>query len=522
MTDQPNDWSPEVAELAHRKAVAAEMGGPENIERQHAGGKLTIRERIALLLDPGSFQELGSIAGRTIVENGQVVGFTPANFVMGTGEIEARPVVVGGEDFTVRGGAADGGGGEKSRFVERLAEEMTIPLVRLIDGTGGSVRTLEAIGRTYVPGSGGWGAMATLMAKVPVVSAVVGSVAGLPAAKAAAAHWTIMVKDSSQLFVAGPPVVRRGLGEEITKQELGGYQLHARLSGVVDNVAEDEADCMRQIRRFLSYLPANVWQQAPRLHPTDDPERRDEELLSIIPRNRRRPYDPRKLIRHVVDRDSFFEISPGYGKSVVAGLARFDGYTVGLMASNPFHIGGSMDAAASEKVMRFVDFCDTFHLPIVNFVDQPGFMVGKAAEAQGTLRAGVRAIFAIEQSTVPWLPIIVHKAYGVAGGAHGRRAGSGLRYAWPSGEWGSLPIEGGVAAAFRREIEAAPDPQARMEEIEERLNRLRSPFLTAEAFGIEEIIDPRETRPLICRWVNTVQGQLATRLGVRSVIGMRP
>jgi acetyl-CoA carboxylase carboxyltransferase component len=256
--EEPADWQREVDELDRRRQLAAQMGGEEAVARHHERGKLTVRERIERLLDGASFQEVGSLAGRAEYENGELVSFRPSNFVMGLGGIDGRRVVVGGEDFTVRGGSADGGGGAKWLFAERMAAEWRLPIVRLIDGTGGSVRTLEEMGRTYIPDNPGFPTMVKLMGQVPVVSAAMGSVAGLPAAKAAAAHWTIMVKDTSQIFVAGPPVVRRGLGEEVPKEALGSHEVHAYKSGVTDNVAEDEEDCFRQIRRFLSYLPSNV------------------------------------------------------------------------------------------------------------------------------------------------------------------------------------------------------------------------------------------------------------------------
>jgi len=520
--ETPADWQPEVEETQRRRRLAAEMGGEEAVARHHAAGKLTVRERIERLLDPGSFQELGSLAGSAEYRDGELVSFRPANFVMGIGAIDGRRVVVGGEDFTVRGGAADASVGGKSLFAGKIADEWRLPLIRLIDGTGGSVRTLEQMGRTYIPDNPGWPTMAKLLGKVPVIGAVMGSVAGLPAAKAVLAHWTIMVKDTSQVFVAGPPVVRRGLGEQVTKEVLGGYQVHAYKSGVADNVAEDEEDCFRQIRCFLSYLPSSVWQAPPRVEPSDDPNRRDEGLISIIPRNRRRPYEVRKLLNLIVDGDSLFEISPYYGRSLVTAFARLNGYPVGLMANDPMHLGGALDAAASEKLMRFVDLCDTFHLPVVNLVDQPGFMVGSAAEEQGTIRKGARALCAVEESTVPWVAVFVRKCYGVAGGGHGRHGRLNLRYAWPSAEWGSLPVEGGVEAAYRREIEAAPDPEEKRRELEEKLIKLRSPFRTAEAFGVEEIIDPRDTRPLLCQFVEIAQELVRTELGPKWRFGMRP
>jgi acetyl-CoA carboxylase carboxyltransferase component len=230
----------------------------------------------------------------------------------------------------------------------------------------------------------------------------------------------------------------------------------------------------------------------------------------------------RGVLGLIVDRDSLFELSPHFGRSLVTMLARLDGYPVGVMANDPKHVGGALDADASEKLMRFVDLCDTFHLPVVNFVDQPGFMVGTAAEEEGTIRKGVRALFAVEESTVPWVAVIVGRCYGVAGGGHGRHSRLNLRYAWPSAEWGSLPVEGGVDAAYRREIEAAPDPGAKRREIEDKLRQVRSPFRTAEAFGVEEMIDPRDTRPLLCQFAEIAQGVVATELGPKRRFGIRP
>jgi acetyl-CoA carboxylase carboxyltransferase component len=330
-----------------------------------------------------------------------------------------------------------------------------------------------------------------------------------------------MVRGVSQLFVAGPPVVERGVGEKVTKEELGGSSIHARGSGAVDNEVESEDEAFAQIRRFLSYLPSNVWRLPPRVETRDDPRRREEELISIIPRDRRRAYDVRRILALVLDRDSFFEIGGLYGRPLVTGLARLNGYAVGVLAGDPMNGGGALDAAGSEKMTRFVDLCDTFHLPVVNFVDQPGFLIGTRAERAGTARYGARAMAAVYQATVPWVSIILRRVFGVAGAAHGNAQALNLRYAWPSGDWGSLPIEGGVQAAYKRDIESSPDPDARRKEIEEMLNELRSPFRTAEAFGIEEIIDPRDTRTLLCDWVELAYELLPAELGVKRR-GMRP
>jgi acetyl-CoA carboxylase carboxyltransferase component len=516
-------WEPEVNELKRRTELARQMGGPENVERQHKAGRLTVRERIERLLDADSFHETGALAGVASYEGDQLTAVRPANFVMGTGRINGRRVVVGGDDFTVRGGANDASIGGKQGYAEKMARELRLPLIRLVDGTGGggSVKTYEVTGRTYVPGNPTWDIVATALSEIPVIAAALGPVAGLGAARVASSHFSVMVRGISQVFIAGPPVVKRAFGEDVDKETLGGAHIHALESGVVDNAVDSEEEAFQQLRRFLSYLPQNVWQMPTRIAVTDDPRRRDAELIAIVPRNRRHGYDARALLRRVVDRDSLFEIAPDYGASLVTALARLDGYPVGVLANDPRHVGGALTAAGSEKMTRFVDLCDTFHLPVVNFVDQPGFLIGVGAERAGTVRKGVRALAAIYQATVPWITVIVRRVFGVAGAGHANVQALNLRYAWPSGDWGSLPLEGGIEAAYRRELDAAPDRARLLREIEERLNAVRSPFRTAEAFGIEEIIDPRDTRPLLTDWVALAYENESTRLGVKTR-GMRP
>jgi acetyl-CoA carboxylase carboxyltransferase component len=517
-------WKPELDEIARRGELARRMGGAERVGRARAAGRLTVRERIDRLLDPGSFHETGVLAGRAQYgEDGGLEGFTPSNFVCGRGLIEGRPVVVGGDDFTVRGGAADGAIGNKMGWAEKAARDLRIPIVRLVDGTGGggSVKTHATTRRSYVPYNPDWDVSLELLSSVPVVSAALGPVAGLGAARVAASHFSVMVKETSQLFVAGPPVVRRALGREVEKEELGGSHIHARGSGAVDNEAASEDEAFAQIRRFLSYLPAHVDEPPPLAATEDDPARREEELLSIVPRERRKTYQVRRILGLVFDRDSIFEMGRYFGRPLVTALARLDGIPVGVMANDPRQLGGAIDAAAAQKMVRFVDLCDTFRLPVVNFVDNPGFLIGIEAERRGTIRHGVRALSAVYQATVPWCSIIVRRVFGVAGAGHGNHTRLNLRYAWPSGEWGSLPIEGGVEAAYRRRIEAAEDPDALRRELEEQLASLRSPLLTAEAFGIEEIIDPRDTRPLLVEWAHRAHAIVARSGGARTR-GMRP
>ena len=498
-------WESEIEELRRREALARHMGGADKVKRQRDGGKLTVRERIDLLLDPGSFHEIGALAGRAKYgADGEMQSFQPANFVFGRGRIEGRPVVIGGDDFTVRGGAADASIRGKQVQSEQMANDLRLPLVRLIDGTGGggSVKTIETEGYTYVPANPAWDWVVKNMGTVPVVALGLGSVAGLGAARLATSHYSVMVEGISHMFIAGPPVVAR-LSGPITKDELGAADIHAR-AGAVDDVVASEAEAFVRARRFLSYLPSSVYELPERIAPSDDPERRDPWLIEAVPHDRRKVYDMRRILNAIVDRDSLFEMSRKFGGSIITAFARLDGWPVAVLASDPYFYGGGWTADASQKVARFVDLANTFHLPIVHLVDVPGFVIGIEAEKAGTIRAGARALAAIYQASVPFCSIIIRKVFGVAGAGHTPHHRLHYRYAWPSGDWGSLPVEGGIEAAYRAELDAAPDRDKLRAEIEERLNRYRSPFRTAETFLIEEIIDPRDTRPLLCEFANLV------------------
>ncbi len=513
-------WQSEIDELRRRERLAAEMGGPEKVARHRNAGKLTVRERVDALVDPGSFHETGAIAGKATYDDaGQLTEFQPANLITGRARLDGRPVVIAGDDFTVRGGANDAGIREKLIQVEKMSNELRLPMVRLVDGTGGggSVKTIEMAGRTYIPAVRGWDVVVDNLSTVPVVALALGSVAGLGAARVAASHYSVMVRETSQMFVAGPPVVAR-VGEDLDKNALGGSEIHTR-NGAVDDEAESEADAFARCRRFLSYLPASVHDLPPRVAPTDDPDRREDGLIDAIPRDPRKVYKMRRIVEAVVDTGSFMEIGRLWGRSVITGLARLDGWPVAVMASDPYFAGGAWSADAAQKVMRFVDLAETFHLPVAHLVDIPGFMIGREAEEAATIRHGVRAMTAVFQATVPWCAVLVRKVYGVAGAAHMNSSRFNLRYAWPSGDWGSLPIAGGLEAAYKAELEAADDPAAKLAEIEARLDRYRSPFRTAESFMAEEIIDPRDTRPLLCEFANLAA---PLRTPGRPAFGTRP
>lgn len=517
-------WKAEIAEIEQRKVWAAEMGGKERVERQKARGRMTIRDRITSLTDPGSFREVGQLAGTGVYENGKIKSVTPNFYVMGLAKIDGRDVAIGGEDFTVRGGTGSSQRrkGGQGGFVEDLAHEYRIPLINLIDGAGGAVTSLKRRGYSAMPGVDDFSRSVGLLGEVPVITAVMGTAAGGPAARAMLSHFSMMVRGNSQIFAAGPAVIERALGEKLTSEELGGAAVAVDTAGAIDNAYDSEAACFEAIRRYLSYMPQNVWSPPP-FRATDDlVERRDERLASIVPRNRRQAYNMRRLIEMVVDLDSTFEIQPTFGKAVITVLARLGGHVVGIVANDPLHYGGALNVAGAQKMGHFIELCDTFGIAIIYFADVPGFMIGSKAEKAGVLRAGVRAVYSGLKATVPCVTVIIRKCYGMAGMAMVNQKGLNLKIAWPSGEWGSLPVEGGVAVAFRREIEAAPDPKKREAEIEAEFREYASPFRTAEAFAVEDIIDPRDTRPILARFVAAAQERLRIDTGQRAYAGVRP
>jgi len=508
-------WESALSELEERRALARELGGKRRIDRQHEQGRRTVRERIECAST--KFYEVGEFAAyEDRSATGELIGKMPASYVMGLAEFAGRPVALGGEDFTVRAGAPqtylDRMKGGLGGFVEDLAHEYRIPLVMFMEGIGGDVAAQAEKGHSYLVSSLSWKRSYELLSEVPVLAMVSGAAAGGTAGRTVLSHFSVMTKDSV-LFAGGPPLVKRALGKDIDKHELGGAQVHTEISGAVDNLAEDEDDAIRQMQTVLSYLPQNVWELAPRVECTDPVTRRGDELLKIIPENRRRPYKAKAMIETIVDQESFFEIGPGWGRSVITGYARMDGIPVGIVASNPMHLGGSLDAAAAEKQIRFVDTCSTFHLPIVYFADVPGFMVGPDAERGNVIRWGMRAIQSMIEAEVPVVTIQVRKAFGMAVSATSSPDSLSLRIAWPTAEWGDLPVEGGVEAGFSREIAAADDPAEYRRLVEERMHALSDPWKTVEAFGVENMIDPRETREVVCAFINASTGLLETKRG---------
>ncbi|MGX7953177.1 acyl-CoA carboxylase subunit beta [Tsuneonella sp. HG249] len=503
-------WAKELEELRRREALAEEMGGPDKVARQHGRGKMDARARIAALVDPGSFREIGKIAGKgSYDENGELTGVLPAPFLFGKATINGRPVVATADDFTIRGGAADAGIGRKMVQAEKMARELKMPLIRMIDGTGGggSVKTLEMIGATYIPAVTLWGDVVKNLETVPVVALALGPTAGLGAARIVASHYSIMVRGLSQIFAAGPAVVDAmgdswkggAANHEDAKEALGGSAIHTR-NGVVDDEVASEAEAFARARHFLSFMPEYVGQIPHRSDCSDPVTRRDEALLSLVPRGEKEVYSMRRALDLVFDKGTVFEIGRMWGRAAITALARLDGWPVMVLASDPSFLGGSWDAKTSEKVERWVKLADLFRLPIVHLVDNPGFMIGREAEVAGTIRYGVQAMNAVYKATVPLASVVMRRAYGIAGSAMSNADLYQYRYCWPSGDWGSLPIAGGLEVAYKSEIEAAADPAAELEAIRARLAKVTSPFRSAERFNVEDIIDPRDTRPLLCEF----------------------
>ncbi|MCZ6888210.1 MAG: methylmalonyl-CoA carboxyltransferase [Gammaproteobacteria bacterium] len=497
-------WEEEIRELRTREALAMEMGGPEKVARQHEFGKLTIRERIDAISDRQSFHEIGTLAGVAKYDSdGKLAEFTPSNFVFGTAEIDGRPVILSGDDFTVRGGSADASIGAKRARAEGLALELRLPHIRLVDGMGGggSVKTSETAGRTYIPELRGWEVVVQHLAMAPSVSLALGSVAGIGAARVATSHYSMIVRDTAQMMIAGPALVDWANLGNVSKEELGHARIHTR-NGAIDDEVASEAEAFVRARQFLSYLPSSVDELPPVIDSNDDVNRREERLLTIVPKNPRQIYKMHAVIESVADAGSFFEIGMKWGRSIICGFARFDGIPVALFAENPAVYGGAWTANASRKLTRLIDLASTFHLPIVHLEDCPGFLIGKKSEEEATIRFGSAALAALGQATVPFCCVVTRKAFGVAGGANHKPGSHHIRIAWPSGDWGSLPIEGGIEVAYKAELAAADDYDEHLAMIKERLNRVRSPFRSAEYFEIEEIIDPRDTRPLLCQWAH--------------------
>ncbi|KAE8373605.1 alpha subunit of putative methylmalonyl-CoA decarboxylase [Aspergillus bertholletiae] len=502
--------------------------------RQKQAGKLWVRERLEELLDRDSFQEIGSLSGTVTWEKigpmrEKPVSFVPSNNVQGMGKLRGRRVLLTADDFSLRSGHADGATAGKTIYLEKLALALKLPVVKLVDGSsgGGSVTTIRKEGWSYLPYVSMYKHVVDQLNQgIPNLGAVVGPAIGLGAARVVSCHFSVMAADIGSLFNAGPEVVKGATFEEgLDFQSLGGPLIHCT-NGTIDNLAANEAECYEQIRTVLGFLP-NSGREAPPVIASNDPEdREDEALRRIIPRRQTRMYNPHTIITSVVDRGSWFEIGALWGRTAIGGLARLGGRPIGVISLNCEVNSGALDAAGSQKLTRLLKLCDVMNLPVLQFIDVPGYAIGTAAERTATMRWGVELAKAYFSTTVPMFNVITRRAYGVAGGIMIGARDPVMQVAWPSGQWGSLPLEGGIEVAHRHELREAEKEgrkAERYQELEEEYRRLMNPVRTANAFGIEEIIDPKDTRKVCCSWAkHTYEVLIPERLTDRATGKIQP
>ncbi len=483
--------------LAELREEALHAGSEAAVKRQHDRGKLTARERIEKLLDPGSFVELDMLARHRAhgfgIENTRPL---TDGVITGWGTIDGRKVFLFSQDFTVFGGALGEVFAEKIHKVMDLAESVGAPFIGLNDGAGARIQegvvSLASYGGIFfrnVKASG----------VIPQISVVLGPCAGGAVYSPAMTDFIFMVKETSHMFITGPDVVKAATGEDVTQEELGGAMTHATKSGVATFVADDEQTCLDQVRYLLSFLPSNNLEDPPYYEPDDDPNRSCDGIIELIPDAPNKPYDMKKVVAEVVDDGDFFEVQPLWAQNIVCGFGRVDGHVVGIVGNQPQVLAGCLDIEASEKAARFVRTCDAFNVPLVTFVDVPGFLPGTNQEYGGIIRHGAKLLYAYCEATVPRVQIITRKGYGGAFVVmNSKSIGADIAFAWPSAQIAVMDANGAANIIFRREIEAAADPvEKRAELIEDYTERFANPYSAAERGYVDDVIDPRDTRRVL-------------------------
>jgi acetyl-CoA/propionyl-CoA carboxylase carboxyl transferase subunit len=483
-----------IEELRERRAEALRGGGEERVERQHEKGKMTARERIDYFLDDGTFRELDQLRTHRTHTFGMEETQIPGDGVVtGHGEVDGRTVFVFAHDFTVFGGSLGEVFAEKVCKVMDRALEVGAPIVGLNDSAGARIQegvaSLAGYADVFHRNQQASGV-------VPQVSAIMGPCAGGAVYSPAITDFVVMVKETSHMFITGPDVVETVTGEEVSFEELGGAVTHSSTSGVAHAAYDSEEEALDAVARLLSYLPSNNVEDPPRVEPRDDPERADESLASVVPDQPRKPYDMHDVVSGVVDADSFFEVHENFAKNIVVGFARLDGHSVGVVANQPRVNAGTLDIEASEKAARFVRCCDAFNVPILTFVDVPGFMPGTSQEHGGIIRHGAKLLYAYSEATVPLATVITRKAYG---GAYdvmaSKHLGADVNYAWPTAEIAVMGPQGAVNILYDDELAAAEDPEARRDElVEEYRQEFANPYTAADRGFVDAVIEPTETR----------------------------
>ena len=496
------DTAEMIEDLRKRKDAAIMGGGEKGIEKQHKAGKLTARERIDLLLDPGSFFEVNLLVKHQCTEFGMEKRDIPADGVVtGYGRVDGRTVFVFAQDFTVLGGSLGKMHARKICDLMDMAAKAGAPFIALCDSAGARVQegvdALSGYGQIFYRNS-------IYSGVIPQISAIMGTCAGGAVYSPALTDFTFMVDKTSFMFITGPAVIKSVTGEEVSMEDLGGAKVHNVTSGVADFFMGNDEECLANIRELLGYLPSNNLEDPPVLDTDDDPKRMDEELLYIVPDDPKKAYDMRDVISRIVDSENFLEVKKYYAENIITCFARLNGQAIGIIANQPKVFSGALNVNCSDKASRFIRFCDAFNIPIVNLVDVPGYMPGVEQEYTGIIRHGAKMLYAYSEATVPKITVVTRKAYGGSYLAMcSKDLGADQVFAWPTAEIAVMGPEGAVGVVFRKEIKAADDPkELRKEKIQEYKDKFANPYYAASKQHIDCVIDPRETRP---RLINALQ-----------------
>ena len=486
----------EIERLRQIEEAARAGGGKKYTEEQHRLGKLTARERVEHLIDPGTFVEVSMLAQHQCTDFGMEKNRPWGDGVItGYGKVEGRVVFLYAQDSTVMGGSVGLVHGQKIASLIRMARQASAPVVGLIDSAGGRIQE-------------GSGAYSLIFAEnvessgvIPQISAILGNCAGGGVYSPALTDFIFMVNKTSQMFITGPLVIKEVTGQEVGSQELGGAKVHSQISGVADFVGQDDLDCLAKIKKLLSFLPSSFTQKPPAIQPDDDPGRCEEVLVEILPDNPKKVYDMRRLISFIVDNRDFFEVKSGFARNMVTGFARMNGKPVGIVANNPLFLASAIDCDAADKAARFIRTCDCFNIPLISLVDVPGYLPGVKEEHKGIIRHGAKMLYSYVEAQVPKILLVVRKAYGGSWAAMGSKTmGADLVFAWPTAEMAIMGAEGAAEILYKKEIEAAEDKKAaRRQKTEEYREKFSSPYHYAGKMVVDFLIKPRETRAHLFR-----------------------
>jgi acetyl-CoA carboxylase carboxyltransferase component len=500
-----------VEDLHDRRDRAKLGGGEEKIAKQHAAGKLTARERIDLLVDPGTFVEMGIHAGPHFAQRAMDGKDAPADGVVtGWGDVDGRPVAIAAYDFTVMAGSMGMTGEIKVGRLRELALQKRIPLIWLLDSAGARIQ--EAAGSLFAGSGHLFREEVTMSGVVPLVAGMLGPCAAGTAYIPGLSDFVPMVVGQGAMALAGPHLTKAVTGEEISMEDLGGARVHCRKSGVGDLEVSDDAECIEAIKTYLSFFPSNCEQKPPVRETSDPDDRMSERLLDIVPESNRHPYDMYDVIRELVDDGEYFDIKPRFARTIITCLARFGGMPVGIVANQPKQLGGILENDSADKAARFVNLCDAFNIPLVFLQDVPGFMVGSKVEHAGIIRHGAKMLYAVARATVPKITVVIRKAYGAGYYVmNGKAYEPDLIVAWPSAEISVMGAEGAVNIIGRSAIEAADDPDATREAMLEAVREQIDVYIAAKNAMIDDVIDPRETRPTIIRGLRMAKDKRVER-----------